>query len=156
MAKDSAVRIEIGRSFHQLGTVQEQPTKRWADWGTARDGTVATEGSRWGRMCWTVLDCFCTAENCWAQSLTVSRTGQPGRRERQESRLCQHLSSRPGWAWDASLGPLTWTSPSRGTAAWLSSPRERSQSPCAAPVSTSDRYYPRAFVLVPWLGGPAG
>ncbi len=24
MAKDSAVRIEIGRSFHQLGTVQEK------------------------------------------------------------------------------------------------------------------------------------
>ncbi len=39
---------------------------------------------------------------------------------------------------------------------WLFSPVERSQSPCTAPASTSGQYYPRAFVLVLWLGGPAG
>ncbi len=38
MAKDSAVRIEIGRSFHQLGTVQEKV--RESDLVPLWDGTT--------------------------------------------------------------------------------------------------------------------
>ncbi len=38
MAKDSAVRIEIGRSFHQLGTVQEKV--RESDLVPLWDGTL--------------------------------------------------------------------------------------------------------------------
>ncbi len=38
MAKDSAVRIEIGRSFHQLGTVQEKV--RESDLVLLWDGTT--------------------------------------------------------------------------------------------------------------------
>ncbi len=40
MAKDSAVRIEIGRSFHQLGTVQEKV--RESDLVPLWDGTTST------------------------------------------------------------------------------------------------------------------
>ncbi len=39
MAKDSAVRIEIGRSFHQLGTVQEKV--RESDLVPLWDGTTS-------------------------------------------------------------------------------------------------------------------
>ncbi len=38
MAKDSAVRIEIGRSFHQLGTIQEKV--RESDLVPLWDGTT--------------------------------------------------------------------------------------------------------------------
>ncbi len=38
MAKDSAVRIEIVRSFHQLGTVQEKVSER--DLVSLWDGTT--------------------------------------------------------------------------------------------------------------------
>ncbi len=38
MAKDSAVRIEIGKSFHQLGTVQEKVSE--SDLVPLWDGTT--------------------------------------------------------------------------------------------------------------------
>ncbi len=84
------------------------------------------------------------------------RTALPGRWGRRESVPCRRPSSLPGWARDGAPGPPWWTSPSRGTAPWLSSLVERSQSPCAAPASTPGRYYPRAPVWAPWLGEPAG
>ncbi len=84
------------------------------------------------------------------------RTALPGRWGRRESVPCRRPSSLPGWARDGAPGPPWWTSPSRGTAPWLSSLVERTQSPCAAPASTPGRYYPRAPVWAPWLGEPAG
>ncbi len=84
------------------------------------------------------------------------RTALPGIWGRRESVPCRRPSSLPGWARDGAPGPPWWTSPSRGTAPWLSSLVERSQSPCAAPASTPGRYYPRAPVWAPWLGEPAG
>ncbi len=83
-------------------------------------------------------------------------TALPGRWGRRESVLCRRPSSLPGWARDGAPGPPWWTSPSRGTAPWLSSLVERSQSPCAAPALTPGRYYPRAPVWAPWLGEPTG
>ena len=38
MSKDSAVRIEIGRSFHQLGAVQEKVSE--SDFERLLDGTT--------------------------------------------------------------------------------------------------------------------
>ncbi len=84
------------------------------------------------------------------------RTALPGRWGRRESVPCRCPSSLLGWARDGAPRPPWWTSPSRGTAPWLSSLVERSQSLCAAPASTPGRYYPRAPVWAPWLGEPAG
>ncbi len=39
MGKDSAARIELGRSFHQMGTVKEKVCER--DFVPLWDGTVA-------------------------------------------------------------------------------------------------------------------
>ncbi len=105
---------------------------------------------------WIASVCCCTAENCWAKPSKVSPNSPPWEMGRRESVPCRRPSSLPGWARDGAPGPPWWTSPSRGTAPWLSSLVERSQSPCAAPASTPGRYYPRAPVWVPWLGEPAG
>ncbi len=39
-------------------------------------GMVAGGGSRQGRMCRIASVCLCTAENCWAESSTVSVTDE--------------------------------------------------------------------------------
>ncbi len=96
-------------------------------------------------------------ENCWAKpSTVVAEQPSLGDGGRRESVPCRRPSSLPGWARDGAPGPPWWTSPSRGTAPWLSSLVERSQSPCAAPHQPRGRYYPRAPVWAPWLGDLPG
>ncbi len=41
MAKDSAARIELGRSFHQVGTVKEKVSE--SDFVPLWDGTIMNE-----------------------------------------------------------------------------------------------------------------
>ncbi len=108
-----------------------------------------------------VLDRLCLLLYCRellgkALDGVAEQLSPPGRWGRRESVPCRRPSSLPGWARDGAPGPPWWTSPSRGTALWLSLLVEQSQSPCAVAASTPGRYYPCACVWAPWLGEPAG
>ncbi len=125
--------------------------RRRADWGLAPGAAVDGAGCTGSPRSAAV-----PPRTAGQSPRRCRRTAPPGRWGRRESVPCRRPSSLPGWARDGAPGPSWWTSPSRGTALWLSSLVERSQSPCAAPASTLGRYYPRAPVWVPWLGEPAG
>ncbi len=70
-----ARRAGLGDDSAQGGAALEDAggrPRRRADWGLARDGAVADGASCRGKMCWMASVCFCTAENSWAESSTVS------------------------------------------------------------------------------------
>ncbi len=93
-----------------------------------------------GKMCWIASVCFCTAENCWAQSSTVS-PNSPAWETRASRKLTLStslLSAR------LSHRRRSWT-----TSVDIAFTRDcavmRGQSTSAVPASTSGWYYPRAF-----------
>ncbi len=69
-AQRAGLRFSTGRS--SSGGHRRAPT------ATSRLGLALRRSgaSRRGKMCWIASVCFCTAENCWAQSSTVSPNSQ--------------------------------------------------------------------------------
>ncbi len=69
-ARRAGLRFSTGRS--SSGGHRRAPT------ATSRLGLALRQSgaSRRGKMCWIASVCFCTAENCWAQSSTVSPNSQ--------------------------------------------------------------------------------
>ncbi len=66
MGKDSAARIELGRSFHQVGTVNEKVSE--SDFVPLWDGTVMRRSLRTQASRAVVLKLFTpstTSENIW-------------------------------------------------------------------------------------------
>ncbi len=65
-ARRAGLQFSTGRS--SSGGHRRAPT------ATSRLGLALqwSSASRRGKMCWIASVCFCTAENCWAQSSTVS------------------------------------------------------------------------------------
>ncbi len=65
-ARRAGLRFSTGRS--SSGGHRRAPT------ATSRLGLALRRSgaSRQGKMCWIASVCFCTAENCWTQSSTVS------------------------------------------------------------------------------------
>ncbi len=118
--------------------------RRQADWVLLCGGAVHHAGAR----CVASV-CFCTAENCWAQSSTVSPNSQAWETRASRKLTLSTRSSQQGRAIDGSWTTM-WTSPSRGTALRLSPPVGRGQSLSAVPASTSGWYYPRAFNALAW------
>ncbi len=69
-ARRAGLRFSTGRS--SSGGHRRAPT------ATSRLGLALRRSgtSCQGKMCWIASVCFCTAENCWAQSSTVSPNSQ--------------------------------------------------------------------------------
>ncbi len=69
-ARRAGLRFSTGRS--SSGGHRRAPT------ATSRLGFALRRSgaSHRGKMCWIASVCFCTAENCWAQSSTVSPNSQ--------------------------------------------------------------------------------
>ncbi len=82
--------------------------------------------------------------------LFPGRSGSPG------SGACRTPSYPPRSATGGAPGSLMWTSSDPGPAPWLSSPLVRGPPLCAVPATHLGQHHPRAAVLMPWPGGPAG
>ncbi len=87
-ARRAGLRFSTGRS--SSGGHRRAPT------ATSRLGLALRRSgaSRQGKMCCIASVCFCTAENCWAQSSTVSPNSQAWETRASRSLLSARLSHR--------------------------------------------------------------
>ncbi len=119
--------------------------RRQADWVLLCGGAEHHAGAR----CVASV-CFCTAENCWAQSSTVSpkRHALEMRVSRKLTLSTSLLSTRQSHWWCSWTTPVDIAFPR--TALRLFPPVGRGQLLSAVPASTSGWYYPRAFNALAW------